>query len=660
MRWAIDLKAEQEIQDELGTADISTLHLICAVHKASAVAKKAEALEQDVITFAIRVALLLRGSGMMNRLKKAIVRIFETHLFRHVGGSAGVDAAEYRKLVVGTFLSNAEPRTARLKSLVVQVLNGDFRSDQIDHYCHGCCRTRDDTLRLCRRIASGLAGRAIRVFPRTNWCGADKCLDSLGIVAAMHNLLARAMSMVFFFAALETGRLDGSVGDEAADVDVEDLGEPPTGGAGTEGPNAALDLAVPDAHEAERKENAANRQFASNFLKSHLAVQRLVLARTHLRPQSGLMLRFLQVSGSSWERRQLKRCQETGRRDYRITFMHACADSFRLLREAFGALFTPWGPVPFATVETAAQSFRVLSRAGGTCYKLVICKHRWFPYLTFRVLQDPAFATTLASMSTCLMDAWSERLVRKADGDEDLEAEEKCERRAQYLQSAPVAARLKGIAAQAHTDTVSTERAHAGNSRRTASKLRTHAMGLVELSAFQALKSTRPRILKLPEKATPTRRRRRRQLQLGDVVDEGQHGQPKKRTYSRVGSWRAFVSYHSRSSSRRAQTKWDPERLQELSEAYRALSEEELGFFRDLAVMMSAEPGEATPKRCRYTASQLRLRAAAAERIAICDAPAHMLATVAPPWQSNSIWETAELQRKLARDAVREALISER
>jgi len=179
------------------------------------------------------------------------------------------------------------------------------------------------------------------------------------------------------------------------------------------------------------------------------------------------------------------------------------------------------------------------------------------------------------------------------------------------------------------------------------------------LSAFQALKSTRPRILKLPEKATPTRRRRRRQLQLGDVVDEGQHGQPKKRTYSRVGSWRAFVSYHSRSSSRRAQTKWDPERLQELSEAYRALSEEELGFFRDLAVMMSAEPGEATPKRCRYTASQLRLRAAAAERIAICDAPAHTLATVAPPWQSNSIWETAELQRKLARDAVREALILE-
>ena len=90
-------------------------------------------------------------------------------------------------------------RSQAFRTSINALLNGDWRTlGQVEHYCNGCCASREVTLRRCyTHLVKGFTGRAIKIFPRTNWCGADETLDSIGIFVVAHNLFWMTFAVAF-------------------------------------------------------------------------------------------------------------------------------------------------------------------------------------------------------------------------------------------------------------------------------------------------------------------------------------------------------------------------------------------------------------------------------------------------------------------------------
>lgn len=174
---ASNKKAELYIQEDARAVNekASFLHVICDVHKCSGVAKKTLALDPDLITKCIQVALFLRQSGAMSRFRRSFVAVLVGSL-KVVRGNAGIEASDHREAVINTFLAGTSPKTASFRVAVGSLLNGDWRSGEIRHYCNGCCSSRGATEKALRDfVVPGFVGRKIKVFPRGNWCGADMC-----------------------------------------------------------------------------------------------------------------------------------------------------------------------------------------------------------------------------------------------------------------------------------------------------------------------------------------------------------------------------------------------------------------------------------------------------------------------------------------------------
>lgn len=82
-------------------------------------AEKAESLEKDIISFAIRIALIFKKeSGAKARLRQVLWDIVKGSIRRHVGGHSGLAEQSHRELILNTFVNTKRPRGARLKSLM--------------------------------------------------------------------------------------------------------------------------------------------------------------------------------------------------------------------------------------------------------------------------------------------------------------------------------------------------------------------------------------------------------------------------------------------------------------------------------------------------------------------------------------------------------------
>ena len=69
--------------------------------------------------------------------------------------------------------------------------NGDGREDRVEHYEHGCCNSREETIhKMQTQGIDALMGIAPPEYPRKSWKGTDETLDAIGVVEDIHNMLS--------------------------------------------------------------------------------------------------------------------------------------------------------------------------------------------------------------------------------------------------------------------------------------------------------------------------------------------------------------------------------------------------------------------------------------------------------------------------------------
>eukprot|EP00974_Lingulodinium_polyedra_P121673 11179886-Lingulodinium_polyedra.AAC.1 len=104
----------------------------------------------------------------MAKLRRAIWDLLQGTR-RVIGSGAGLACERYRQAVIRTFLTKRNPSTLSLAKGLTVLLNGDYTSTDIIHYCNSCCSSRDSMLQGLRKyVLRGLCGRAVRLFPRSN------------------------------------------------------------------------------------------------------------------------------------------------------------------------------------------------------------------------------------------------------------------------------------------------------------------------------------------------------------------------------------------------------------------------------------------------------------------------------------------------------------
>lgn len=588
---ASNVAAELNMIDALpdGSAG-GIMHLLCDVHKASAIAKKSLGLDEPTITGCIKVAMSVRGSGTMTKLRRCMTRFLLDFTERRAG-HAGIDAQRRRELMLNTFLTSQSPGERSLRVGLVELLNGDWSSPVPVHYCNGCCTSVEEMQQKLRKhVVGGLLRRCVKIFPRNNWCGSDETLDQVGVMVAAHNLLYSAMAYCFKWPLLPGLRCEGDRPGVAAAVvaaqpqgmaaqddddvvlgdDQLDVDEPGGASAGAaehgivpfEAVLPDFQAAVPDATELFRRQIAAARVAAKAFLLKESTPQKLFAARRQLEPQSALMKQMLVMSAPKWERRQLVCLAQTGHRKHRMLLALNCALTKPFMDRVQRLLLDEWGMVPKPTIEFCSEAFRMVARSGAVCFSLLITRHRKYPFRLFHLLEphDPEFAEEVWDERPCLLDPWSRRFLSSCSSSADLSSD-------------VVLLRLQALVEMSHIDTVSVEREHAGNLRRAKAR-DTRAQTVEDLAAWMTVRTSLPEMFSAP--------RPPRQTSSASARRSSASGSARA-----IGPWRAFVSERTSQNVARGRVQWTREELKALKAEYVQLTPDQKHHFIELGHAMS-------------------------------------------------------------------------
>ncbi len=92
----------------------------------------------------------------------------------------------------------------------------------------------------------------------------------------------------------------------------------------------------------------------------------------------------------------MKSLAETGSRLYRISETHRSNDVHALLQDILAAFQEVLGFLPLKTRSSNCLAFRMLSMTGAAAYKLLLKRHRYYPYKVFGLLGEPVGVESLS------------------------------------------------------------------------------------------------------------------------------------------------------------------------------------------------------------------------------------------------------------------------
>ena len=143
------------------------LHLPCQVHKAHGVAKAMYGLVDDCASGMIKTALALR-SGHMKKFRQAFKDIISSELTIWHGGDpvrlvSGPQVDGHRKFMLNTFFSTL---SSDEKACIESVFNSNWETPFLEHYCHGCCENREETIAKAHKLVKFFCAASPRIFPR--------------------------------------------------------------------------------------------------------------------------------------------------------------------------------------------------------------------------------------------------------------------------------------------------------------------------------------------------------------------------------------------------------------------------------------------------------------------------------------------------------------
>ena len=175
---------------------MTVLHTFCAAHKVHTSATKTMELSH--------FAPLL--SGMVHVLKvcwdRRILQAFYTALHQHVVKNLQWTPKDVVKLTLGAtqykdaILEHFAPpvKKRRLRALTFHVasslLNADWRSSQLQHFCVGCCQSKEECItKVSKSLVQLARGLRVSMLCKNNWSDWPKHMMWFGLLSHLHGLL---------------------------------------------------------------------------------------------------------------------------------------------------------------------------------------------------------------------------------------------------------------------------------------------------------------------------------------------------------------------------------------------------------------------------------------------------------------------------------------
>ena len=147
----------------------------------------------------VHVALWLQGAGAYAKFKKQVLaELMERPLKIYVREKCPHQAEMHRQRCIKAFGPKAqeEPRRSVLLSVFSQeVLNGNWASSTLEHYCRGesCCSCLQDTRLKIRHFASRLlSSLRPHTFQKNNWRDWSRGLKMFGLMQGLHSIMQTA------------------------------------------------------------------------------------------------------------------------------------------------------------------------------------------------------------------------------------------------------------------------------------------------------------------------------------------------------------------------------------------------------------------------------------------------------------------------------------
>eukprot|EP00971_Amphidinium_carterae_P349597 6491100-Amphidinium_carterae.1 len=427
----------------------SHLPLHCEVHDNSRIfGATVEGLVPEQTTGLINTALSLRHSGTLAAFRLALKCEVEGSLVI-LHGCCSCEASQHKKRVLEAF---AEGTTKSLSQLVlISVLpNGDWRDDtSVQHYVDHDV-TREDHPSIAENITAGLmyalVARKPPVWCRHRWNGCQAALSELGLLAAIHNLLARSYKRMVN--NLKSGHslckslsgdigvsdfvVAGGVSSRLSNQDGGLHGE--ASGMGSSMQSAELVELSEECETSEANtvnwaaENEAQRRKAIEWLQTQPFPSLCMLALC-IAPLQALMHRQFETSGKAWDHKQnvsgVKKIEAGNAdghlcREYQLTIAakQVLETEFQDSVKEVMTSEDKWQVIDFEKrdVHMNNLAFRMLSRQGAMVEACLGHPHRLFPVRLFTLLEDPSNAEELSRCKPCQLDQFSADLLNLCPG----------------------------------------------------------------------------------------------------------------------------------------------------------------------------------------------------------------------------------------------------
>jgi len=420
-------------------------HIRCRIHRAHTSHKITSDLAGGVVTGLVNTTLLLRSPGVIDRMKNVMREKCKSVIIKR--GRLPPDVVAWRKSVEECFMERDSPRTHRRKAVWDLLWNGDGREGRMEHYCRGCCDSKEKTiLKMQTDGIDALMGVAPPEYPRKSWKGADETLDAIGVVEAMHRMFSESLLPQTAEVPAEGHQApapaQGHDGAEDRDLKRETLYRRATTKKFIRGPTFFADLVAQRRIAAvfsnlkysmlhETSEEWELRQLCQ---EAHLAEQTKAAAQgegagnySAAPPQGGA-----EANGSSdasskavaprswaiWRPAEREYRAAVGFRQQNASRVHLAQISRMFLdRNHWNTDFALSGPMPHHDLSRKHQdSFRMLSRAGACVQQHVSKLEQRYPAKLTAMLEQPELLRTVLgdfAQSPGALDSLSYEIVRR-------------------------------------------------------------------------------------------------------------------------------------------------------------------------------------------------------------------------------------------------------
>ena len=277
-------------------------------------------------------------------------------------------------------------------------------------------------------LTLAMLGAKPKVWARHRWCSAERAVDQLGLLEAVHGLLTHTFANFMGRHGKSGQALAGHV--QAVHLTGDDERGPPapagTCTASPEGPPMEQSAPPEAGHSTliSATDHARDRHEASQWLAAN-PFGYIVMMRTTMQPLKELMGRQFHVAGPDFEvERQAELCkklktglQGPGLREFMATLAARCVleQQFFESLESIMTRSPTWSllPLHMHTVQTRSLAHRLLVRTGCLVHELQRAPHKRFPCRMFQLLHRPEAAAEVLQTEECCLDPWSRAVKTK-------------------------------------------------------------------------------------------------------------------------------------------------------------------------------------------------------------------------------------------------------